>query len=82
MKEDEVIEKLRGIVNPYLKEKDAIGLDSHLTYDLALDSIDMVDVMLEIETTFSISIKDKELNGFQTVRNIVDFILQKVNGNG
>lgn len=81
MKQEEVIEKLRIIVNPYLKQKNDIGLDSDLITDLALDSIDLVDVMIDIETTFSISIKDKELNGFRTVRNIVELVMLKVHAN-
>ena len=74
-----IVEKLRVIVQPYLQGEVEIGLDSHLVNDLALDSIDIVDVMISLEDAFNLRIKDKELDGFKIVRDIVHFIEMKLN---
>lgn len=50
-----------------------ISLDDTLE-DLDLDSLDKVELCMEIEKEFNLSIPDEELENFYTVRNIVEYL--------
>ena len=52
--------------------------DSHLINDLKLDSLDMVEIAMAIETAFSIEIDDSRLNGFQTVGDVVLYVTDAI----
>jgi len=64
-----------------LKEKlgvDEINSDDHLIEDIGADSLDIVELVMEIEKEFDISIKDDEIDdNFTTVGHLVDFIQEK-----
>ena len=64
-----------------LKEKlcvEEISSDDHLIEDIGADSLDIVELVMEIEKEFDISIKDDEIDdNFTTVGHLVDFIQEK-----
>ena len=43
-------------------------------YELGLDSIDLVDLVMEVEEAFSISIPDEEFENIKSVSDIVSLI--------
>ena len=53
---------------------DSIEDDSNLVTDLGADSIDLVEMLMEIESTLDISVSDEEAAELKTVRDVVDFI--------
>jgi acyl carrier protein len=57
----------------------AITDDAVLTKDLGLDSLDTVDLVLQMEDQFHVAIPDEDYPKLQTVRQINDYLLQKVN---
>ena len=57
--------------------EDEITLESNLKEDLGIDSLDAVELIMELEDTFDLKIEESEANGFVTVKNIVDFIESK-----
>ncbi len=56
-------------VNP-----DKITLDASLADDLGADSLDAVEVIMELEDKYSITIDDESAKSIKTVRDLVDYI--------
>lgn len=68
-------EKIRDIIVENLGvSEEEVKLESHLSDDLGADSLDAVEISMAIEEAFGISIPDEELEKFETVKNIVDFV--------
>lgn len=56
----------------------SITLEANLLRDLGLDSLDIVDLVLKMEDLFSISIPDDDYPKLQTVRQINEYLEQKL----
>lgn len=56
----------------------AITDDAVLTRDLGLDSLDTVDLVLQMEDQFHVAIPDEDYAKLQTVRQINDYLMEKV----
>lgn len=50
---------------------------ANLKDDLGADSLDMVDLMMDLEDTFNLKISDEEGNNLQTVGSVVEFLKSK-----
>lgn len=51
-----------------------ITIDSRLIEDLMADSLDIVEMVMELEDTYNIHIPDEELVNLKTVGDILSFI--------
>lgn len=51
-----------------------ITLETHLKDDFDFDSLDMVEILMEIEQTFNIEIPDEDAEKAKTVGDIVSYI--------
>ncbi|PFO09375.1 acyl carrier protein [Bacillus sp. AFS076308] len=68
-------EKLRPIIADQLGVKmELIKPESSFKDDLEADSLDMVDLTMEIEDEFAIEISDKTAATLQTVGDVVNYI--------
>jgi acyl carrier protein len=68
-------EKLKPIIADQLGVKmEIIKLESSFKDDLEADSLDMVDLTMEIEDEFAIEISDKVAETLQTVGDVVKYI--------
>lgn len=56
---------------------DDIQLESTLKEDLGIDSLDAVELSLDLETEFDVEISDEELASLKTVKDIVELIEAK-----
>lgn len=56
-------------VNP-----DKITLDASLSEDLGADSLDAVEVIMDLEDKYGITIDDETAKSFKTVKDLVDYI--------
>lgn len=56
----------------------ALKDSAHLTRDLGLDSLDITDLILRIESMFGIEIPDPELVSFHTIKDLKAYLNQKV----
>jgi acyl carrier protein len=75
----EIQEKLIGILSKHTSmDPAAINPDKHLKFDLGLDSLDLAEMVFELESTFSISIADDAADKIQKVSDTVDFIQEKM----
>ena len=55
-------------------DKDKIKLESNFVNDLGADSLDTVELVMELEEEFDISIPDEAAEKIQKVGEAVDFI--------
>ncbi len=55
-------------------EKDKISRDSHFVNDLGADSLDTVELVMELEEEFEINIPDETAEQIQTVGEAIDHI--------
>lgn len=75
MKEEEILEILKNIASEQLGiDADKITLKSILTDDLEADSLDVVELVMNIEEHFGITIPDSDAEKIVTVEDMVKYI--------
>ena len=75
-----VAAKVKSIVSEWAGIKlEDITLESDFTEDLALDSLDLVQLALAFEEAFNIEIPDADAENLRTVKQVIDYIESKVN---
>ena len=42
--------------------------------DLGADSLDVVELLMEIEETFGVSVPDEDIPGLKTVKDIIEYV--------
>ena len=52
-------------------------LEASFVDDLGADSLDIVELLMEMEEAFDIEIADEELEKIATIQDVVDFLRQK-----
>lgn len=68
-----VFEKIREIIAEQLgKDEDEITLETNVKEDLDADSLDVFQIINDIEDEFEVSMEDPE--SIVTVKDIVDFV--------
>ncbi|NLD18923.1 MAG: acyl carrier protein [Clostridiales bacterium] len=71
-------EKIKGIIAEQLGIKeDIIEMETHLMKDLEADSLDAVEIIMAIEEEFGIEVPDEDAEKFQTVSDIVSYVVEK-----
>lgn len=74
-----VEEKVRGIVAEQLgADKEKVTKDTSFVNDLGADSLDTVELVMELEEEFDINIPDDAAEKIQTVGQAIDFIEEAV----
>lgn len=84
MEKSELMEKLKTIVKPYVQEKselDNLSEKSDFIKDLKINSMNLVDIILDIEEAFNIRIDDESMEKMLTVEAAMEIILTKMNEN-
>jgi acyl carrier protein len=79
MNRDEIRKTFLELIKPYVRVPDPsiIADSSLLVDDLKLNSTRFVDVILETEDKFNISVSDQEMERFERVGDAVDFIFER-----
>ncbi|MBT5932147.1 acyl carrier protein [Crocinitomicaceae bacterium] len=62
------------IVDKLNVEESEVSNEASFTNDLGADSLDTVELIMEFEKQFNISIPDDKAEGIQTVGDAVDYI--------
>ncbi len=81
MTKEERYKKLREIIKPYLPEEipvDAIKPDSHLINELNINSANLVDIVLDVEDAFDITLENEDMDDMQTVGDALNIIEAKL----
>jgi len=72
---EEILEKVREIVSEQMGvDKGEINMQTSFVNDLNADSLDTVELVMELEDEFDMSIPDEEAEKLQTVGAAVEFI--------
>ncbi len=80
MDKKQIIEKVnRFLINEIEIEEDLISPDANLIKDLGIDSLDIVDIIVIIESEFGVRIKSEEFKDVKTLQDFYDFIFDKIN---
>jgi acyl carrier protein len=70
-----IFEKVKTIIAEELGiEADDINMDSDLTEDLGADSLDAIELIMEIEAQFDCEIDDSEATKIKQVSDIVNYL--------
>lgn len=70
-----LFEQAQKVIAEQLKIDPAqIKPDSRLVEDLKADSLDIVELVMELENTFDIQIPDEEMPNLSTVQDVVNYI--------
>ena len=59
-------------------EESKISEDSNFIEDLGADSLDTVELVMEMEEEFDIEIPDEDANDLRTVQDVIDYLEDKV----
>ena len=70
---EELLAELYEVVQPFAKEGQTLGEATELVADLGLDSVQVMELLLQIEDRFDVSIP---LNILPEVRSVRDLVVQ------
>ena len=79
MSRDEVMDKVRAHLAAEL-EVDAEGISEQTRFreDLDADSLDLYELVMELEDSYGIRVSEEEAARIETVGNAVDFVVERV----
>ena len=77
-------EKIEMQVKEILADKFGVTINTldnstSFTYDLGIDSLDMMEALMEIERQFNITISDEDAEKLETVNALLIYISQQLN---
>lgn len=79
MTEEEIFNKVKEIIVAQTGEDEsAVTAQSNIKEDLNADSLDVFEVINELEDEFDIKIESEE--GIETVQDLVDFVKKQLAG--
>lgn len=82
MKKEEIIEKLKNIIKPFVKEPSAfenLNENTDFISDLKINSANLVDIVLDVEEAFGIAIDNESMEKMLTVEATLSIIEAKLN---
>lgn len=81
MTEEEIQQKLKAIISPYIQNKTNfknLSPDSEFIKDLEINSANLVDVVLDVEDEFDIELDNEDMEKMLTVKASTEIIQQKL----
>lgn len=75
MNREEILNRLKEIIQEIICDDSVeITEDSGLVDELGLDSLEAMELMMEVENEFEITIPEKEIDNFSKVRDFIDYL--------
>ena len=75
MSEQEIFEKLKDIIVEQLgADEESVKMEATFVDDLSVDSLDIVELVMQIEEEFDIEIPDSDAEKIVTVGDVVEYI--------
>lgn len=82
MEKDQVIEKLKEIVKPYVQDQEAFANlteETDFINDLKVNSANLIDIVLDVEDVFDIEIDNESMEQMLNVEKALEIINTKMN---
>lgn len=76
-----VFERIKRIcVTELCVKEEVVTLDANIQEDLGADSLDIVELAMQVEDEFGIDISDEDINNgaITTVQSLVDYVEKKL----
>jgi len=74
---EEVAERVKSVLSEQLGVDDSeLSEEASFQEDLDADSLDLVELIMELEDQFGVKIPDEEAQGIKTVNQAVDYIME------
>jgi len=75
----EIMGKVRKIISEKLGvEEEKVVEEAKLIDDLGADSLDLVDLIMDLENEFGVKVDDSDIEKISTVGEVVDYITRKL----
>lgn len=81
MNQEEILEKLKAIVKPFVKNEEAfekISENTDFINDLQINSANLVDIVLDTEEAFAIEIDNESMEKMLTIKAALEIINTKL----
>ena len=81
MTKDQLIDKLKDIVKPYIQDEEGfknLSEDTDFINDLKINSANLVDVVLDVEDEFDIRIENDDMEKMISVKSAMEIINSKL----
>lgn len=81
MDRHEILEELKKVLGPYIKNKDLlqnINETTNLIADLRINSANLVDIVIDAEAKYNIEIDVDSAEKMTTIGNCIDVIQEKL----
>jgi acyl carrier protein len=80
MEREEILEKIREITVDRLGvEESAVTSEASFREDLEADSLDLVELIMELEEQFGMEIPDEDAEKITTVEQAVEYVVEHQN---
>ncbi|MHA7865332.1 acyl carrier protein [Flagellimonas marinaquae] len=81
MKKEELIAKLKPIIEPYVQDAEAfknLSEDTDFVNDLKINSANLVDIILDIEDEFDIRLENEDMEQMLDVKSAMSIVTTKI----
>jgi acyl carrier protein len=81
MEKEALIAKLKTIVEPYIQDEEAfknLSENTDFVKDLKINSANLVDVILDVEEVFDITIENEDMEKMLSVKAAMDIVNEKL----
>jgi acyl carrier protein len=81
MNQEEILEKLKSIVKPFVKNEEAfqnLNEETDFITDLQINSANLVDIVLDTEEAFDIEIDNQSMEKMLTIKAALEIINTKL----
>lgn len=74
-----MLERVKKIIENQLEiNSEDIRLESSLKDDLGIDSLEIFEIVMEMEDEFNVEIPNEDLEDMETIQDVVDYLESKV----
>lgn len=77
MNKNAIFEKIVAIISEMKGETLDLSLETTVEESIAEDSVEVMEFILTLEDEFGITISDEAIEGFKSLGNVVEYIVQQ-----
>jgi acyl carrier protein len=77
MNRDQIVTQLKTLIAPYVEDRsvfETLSETSELVNHLHINSLHLIDIVLDVESTFDIEITADEADNLRTIGSVLDLI--------